>query len=186
MCEEILVRSNGEKVLKGTGAGALLGAYANMKKMFGRKKAAMDRSGSGRGMDRSGGGGKVQAELGFSKGVARTPSNDSDLWSNYQDSSIGGTTNNDLSVHNDTSTHSLGPELDDHFLETLHMMQDSQPLKVKKSVKDLKNYYGKQASHRHNVTLDQKFYGEHLEREMKHIPLARLCEEQVLLSREIL
>ena len=75
-------------------------------------------------------------------------------------------------------------ELDDHLIETMRMMNEhDQPLKRNRTKKDLKKLLGSMHDRKGRIKMEEAYYGEHLEEELKHVALSRLCDEQVLAMR---
>jgi hypothetical protein len=176
LCENVLVRINGKKVLEGTSSGALLGSYANMKRMHshaGSRRA----DGSGKG---SKGKRPANAEVQVHADVLHV--DDSSLRS--------GLNNPDGSVHSmfshvdDSEAGTEADDMDEDFLNSVKMMSEHDaPLKRNRSKKDLKKLLGAIHDRKSRVKMEEAYYGEHLEDELKDVALSRLCDEQMLAMR---
>jgi len=57
------------------------------------------------------------------------------------------------------------------------------PLKRNCSKKDFKKLLGAIHDRKSRVKMEEAFYGEHLEEELKNVSLLRLCDEQMLAMR---
>ena len=191
LCENVLVRTAGKKMLEGAGAGTLLGAYSNMRRMHSHAGSRKDRS-EGAASSKSG-----AFKRGGSSGAASPTRSDfkhvqlhADVMS--MDESVRSAGFADSSVHSlfSAETEALadaekegGEELDEHVIEVMRMMNEhDQPLRRQRTKRDLKKLLG--STHdRKKIKMDEAYYGEHLENELKDTALSRLCDEQVLAMR---
>jgi hypothetical protein len=185
------VRTAGKKMLEGAGAGTLLGAYSNMRRMHSHAGSRKDRS-EGAASSKSG-----AFKRGGSSGAASPTRSDfkhvqlhADVMS--MDESVRSAGFADSSVHSlfSAETEALadaekegGEELDEHVIEVMRMMNEhDQPLRRQRTKRDLKKLLG--STHdRKKIKMDEAYYGEHLENELKDTALSRLCDEQVLAMR---
>lgn len=179
LCENVLVRTAGKKMLEGSSAGTLLGAYSNMRRMHSHA-GSRRLDGSGKGSAKRGGSSErdyKQVQL-----QADVVNQDESMRSmGMADSSVHSLFSATAESEGETSNQD---ELDDHLIETMRMMNEhDQPLKRNRTKKDLKKLLGSMHDRKGRIKMEEAYYGEHLEEELKHVALSRLCDEQVLAMR---
>ena len=186
LCENVLERS-GKKMLNGTSAGALLGAYSNMKRLHSHAGARKNKDRSKSGRAGSSGSRLDDASIhsaGTMDASGRRMYDDYSGHRRHMDESVHSLYSVAESKKSDnTSVDDEPQEEEDELMKHLKMMQEHDaPLKRNRSKKDLKKLLGS-ITDKSKVKMDEAYYGEQMGDEMKDTALARLCDEQVLAMR---